>query len=95
MSCSFFVKNVDILVVLRDDLSFALDDDLPKMFSIDCQRRRQLVVELIFFIQECVIFSISCLMLCFQRRCSATVHSLKATEHSSKRENRYNWATTC
>jgi len=32
MSCTFFVKNADISVALRDDLTFTFDDDLPCAF---------------------------------------------------------------
>jgi len=66
MSCTFFVKNADISVALRDDLSFTFNDDLPEILLIDCQRRRGLVIELILFIAS---FSISRSMLRFQRCC--------------------------
>jgi len=56
MSCTFFVKNADISVALRDDLSFTFDDDLPEILSIDFQRRRGLVGELILFIQNARLF---------------------------------------
>jgi len=36
MSCTFFVKNADISVALRNDLSFTFDDDLPEILSMDC-----------------------------------------------------------
>jgi len=41
---------------MTDDLSFTFDDDLPEILSIDCQRRRGLVVELILLIQNACLF---------------------------------------
>jgi len=55
MSCTFFVK-MQTSVALRDGLSFTFDNDLPEIVSIDCQRRRGLVVELILFIQNARLF---------------------------------------
>jgi len=74
MSCPFFVKNADISVVLRDDLSFTFDDDLPEILSIDCQRRRGLVVELILFIQNVRLF-LSAVQCCVF---NAAVHAVRS-----------------
>jgi len=87
MSCTFFVKNADISVASRDELSLTFD--LPEIMSIDCQRRRGLVVELIlcrlsrmraFFCQPFdVAFSTLC-SLCCKR--SAVLSVFNAAVHA-------------
>jgi len=69
LCCSFFVKNADTSVALRDDLSFTYDDDLPEIILIDCQKTL-IGCRVDFVFPECAPFSISRSMLRFQRCCS-------------------------